>query len=381
MKPLGALIVVLTSTQLIAQSAQAQTLLLNQEEQEAVMLHGPWPPVKQLDPSNRVSGNEAAIKLGKELFGSPTLSSSGELSCASCHQPGKAFTDGRARAIAHTELDRNTQSLWNVSNQRWLSWDGRNDNLWAQSLLPIPRADEMALATGSLEAVLDSETFAGDYSEIFGPPGTHSEEENLVNVGKALAAYIETLNTGETPFDQFRNALADNDPDVAAQYPQAAQRGFQLFSGKGKCTFCHSGPMFSNGEFHDAGVPYFVEATRVDMGRHGGIEALLDSPFTLDGEYTDDPDKEGAWKVNRLRRSHNDFGTFRVPSLREVENTAPYMHNGSLPTLTSVINHYSNIDLERLHADGELILEPLKLSDQETKDLVAFLNSLTAVPQ
>ena len=80
----------------------------------------------------------------------------------------------------------------------------------------------------------------------------------------------------------------------------------------------------------------------------------------------------------RLRRTHNEFGAFRVPSLREVERTAPYMHNGSLPTLQSVIDHYSNIDLERLHADGELILEPLDLNDQETEDLIAFLKSLTA---
>ena len=379
MNLVSVLIVVLFCTQLTATSAHAQSLLLDQSEQEAAMLHGPWPPTKKLDPSNRVSGNEAAIELGKALFGSTALSSSGELSCASCHQPRKAFTDGLARAIAHAELDRNTQSLWNVSNHRWFSWDGRNDNLWAQSLLPIPKADEMALAAGSLEAVLENESFASDYAKIFGPPSSQSEEENLVNVGKALAAYIETLNTGETPFDNFRDALAENDIEAASQYPETAQRGFQIFSGKGKCTFCHSGPLFSNGEFHDAGVPYFVEATRVDMGRHGGIEALLESPFTLDGDYTDDPDKQGAWKVNRLRRTHNDFGTFRVPSLREVEKTAPYMHNGSLPTLKSVVDHYSNIDLERLHADGELILEPLSLNDQETADLLAFLKSLTAI--
>ncbi|MEM9573796.1 MAG: cytochrome c peroxidase [Pseudomonadota bacterium] len=381
MKSIGVLIVVLAGTHLPTASAYAQSLILNQTEQEAAMLHGPWPPAKKTDPSNRVSGNEAAIELGKALFGSTALSSSGELSCASCHQPGNAFTDGLARAIAHAELDRNTQSLWNVSSHRWFSWDGRNDNLWAQSLLPIPRTDEMALAAGNLEAVLTSESFSSDYAKIFGPPSTHSEEENLVNVGKALAAYIETLNTGETPFDNFLRALAENDIEVASQYPEAAQRGFQIFSGKGKCTFCHSGPLFSNGEFHDAGVPYFVEATRVDMGRHGGIEALLESPFTLGGGYTDDVAKQGAWKVNQLRRTHNDFGTFRVPSLREVEKTAPYMHNGSLPTLKSVVDHYSNIDLERLHEDGELILEPLNLTDQETADLVAFLKSLTAVQQ
>lgn len=378
MKPHRLFIGVLFGAQLAVSSALTQTLLLDETEIEAALSHGPWPPVQQTDPSNKVSGNMDAIALGEKLFASPALSAAGDISCASCHQSEKAFTDGLARAMAHTQLDRNTQSLLNVAQHRWFSWDGRSDNRWAQSLLPIPRADEMALDVTKLQTILASEDYAADYVALFGQSETISEEENLANVGKSLAAYIETLETGKTSFDRFRDALAEGDFDAASTYPENAQRGFQLFAGKGKCGFCHTGPLFSNGEFHDAGVPYFIEATRVDTGRFGGIEVLLKSPFTLDGAYNDDPAKAGAWKVNRLRRSHNEFGTFRVPSLREVESTAPYMHNGSLPTLEAVIDHYSNIDLERLHADGELILEPLNLNEQETADLVAFLKSLTA---
>ena len=375
------LIVVLACVQIHASSAFSQTLLLDETEIEAALLHGPWPPAHRRDASNKVSGNNDAIALGEKLFASTALSASGDISCANCHQAENSFTDGLARAVAHTQLDRNTQSLLNVAHQRWFSWDGRSDNLWTQSLLPIIRDDEMALDTSALGAVLTNEAFAPEYETVYGVPSKFSEEENLVNVGKALAAYIETLNTGETPFDQFRNALADGDLQNASSYPENAQRGFQIFAGKGKCGFCHTGPLFSNGEFHDAGVPYFIDATRVDSGRFGGIEALLESPFTLDGSCSDDPERKGAWKSNRLRRTHNEFGTFRVPSLREVQNTAPYMHNGSLATLEAVADHYSNIDLERLHADGELVLEPLRLSQQEKADLVAFLRSLSATPQ
>lgn len=355
----------------------AQTLILSQDEIEAAIRHGPWPPEQKRDPSNRVSGNPSAIVLGEKLFSNKTLSASGNMSCATCHEPERAFTDGLQRAIGHTELDRNTQSLLNVSHHRWFSWDGRSDNLWAQSLLPIPKQSEMALNSDTLSSVLMHDTIRSEYTALFGNPTQVAPEENLVNIGKALAAYIETLDTAKTPFDTFRDALEKGDLRAAAAYPLEAQRGFQIFAGKGNCVFCHTGPMFSNGEFHDAGVPYFVGGDRVDLGRFGGIEALLASPFNLTGKYNDDTSKANAWKVERLRRTHDNFGTFRVPSLREVEHTAPYMHNGSLATLEDVVDHYSNIDLERLHADGELILQPLELNKQETADLVAFLKSLS----
>lgn len=362
-----------------AQAGHAQNLILNQAEIAAALSHGPWPMPEQNDPSNRVSGNAAAIALGKKLFFSEKLSAGDTLSCASCHRPEAGFTDGVAQAMGHTRGDRNTQALYNLKHQRWFGWDGRNDNLWAQSLRPIVRTGEMALQAAELGQVLTGEEFAASYSALFGSALQLSKEQNLVNVGKLLAAYVETLTTGKTHFDNFRDALATGDEIAAATYPEAAQRGFQIFAGKGKCNFCHTGALFSNGEFHDAGVPYFVAADRVDDGRHGGIKALMQSPYTLAGPYSDDPEKTGAWKTRQLIRSHNNFGTFRVPSLRNVGQTAPYMHNGSLATLEDVVHHYSNIDLERLHADGELILQPLRLTKHESADLVSFLLSLTEV--
>ncbi len=236
----------------------------------------------------------------------------------------------------------------------------------------------MALPASALADILTESDLAPSYTAIFGPPRQFSPEENLVNIGKAFAAYQETLTTGRTAFDRFRDALETGDRDAAARYPSAAQRGVALFVGRGNCSICHSGPLFSNGEFHDAGVPYFVEPGRVDNGRHGGIKTLRSSPFTLDGAYTDDPAKSGAWAVRRLAPQHANFGTFRVPGLRNVAKIGPYMHNGSLQTLTDVVRHYSEIDMERLHADGETILSPLQLTEAEIRDLVAFLATLSS---
>ena len=163
----------------------------------------------------------------------------------------------------------------------------------------------------------------------------------LVNLAKALAAFQETIVTQRTAFDDFRDALERDDAAGMARYPQPAQRGLKLFVGKGRCTVCHFGPNFSNGEFDDVGVPYFAEPGRVDSGRHGGIAALRDNPFNLLGPYNDGAD---ATHTRHVETQHRNWGEFRVPSLRNVARTAPYMHNGSLATLADVVRHYSEVD-------------------------------------
>ena len=136
--------------------------------------------------------------------------------------------------------------------------------------------------------------------------------------------------------------------------------------------------MFSNGEFGDTGLNFFVRPGEVDSGRHGGIAALRASPYNLLGRLSDaPPDAAVATKTRHLHAQHRNFGEFKVPSLRNVAITAPYMHDGQIASLEAVVLHYSELNLERLHADGERILEPLHLSDQEAKDLISFLASLT----
>ena len=352
-------------------------LTLSQQAQARLLAHGPWPPELNADPSNRVSGNTAAIEFGKQLFFSTALSADKQTSCTSCHSPQQAFASGPAITAKTHDLDRNTQTLINVRFNRWFGWDGRNDNLWAQSIRPITRTQEMNLPLEAMRKVILNKSFSKQYHRLFGEAKLQSDEHILVNVGKALAAYQETLVSGKTSFDRFRDAVASKDWQAAAMYPKSAQRGFELFSGEGRCVFCHSGALFSNGEFHDVGVPYFISPGIVDSGRHQGIIDLKKSLFTLDGQYTDDPDKSGAWAVRNVARMHANFGIFRTPSLRGVAKTAPYMHNGSIATLEGVVDHYSNIDMERLHVDGEAILRPLGLIKQEVVDLVAFLETLS----
>jgi cytochrome c peroxidase len=158
----------------------------------------------------------------------------------------------------------------------------------------------------------------------------------------------------------------------------AAQRGLKIFIGKGNCSVCHFGPRFTNGEFADTGVPFFVAPGKVDPGRQAGIEKLKQNPFNLLGRFNDDTTGESAVTTTHVQVQHRNFGEFRVPSLRGVAQTAPYMHNGSLATLADVVKFYSELNEERLHADGEKILKPLHLTAQESEDLRAFLESLSA---
>lgn len=165
--------------------------------------------------------------------------------------------------------------------------------------------------------------FAADYEKAFGRPPVQDDEELLVDAGKALAAFQETLVSGRTAFDDFRDALEKNDAAAAALYPMRAQRGLRLFVGKGNCSVCHFGPRFTNGEFADTGVPFFAARGRVDSGRHGGIQKLKASRFNLLGRFNDDRSRSSVAATRHVEAQHRNFGEFRVPGLRNVAATAP----------------------------------------------------------
>ncbi len=357
--------------------AQAQLLDFTAAETRAILRHGPWPAPWSPDPSNRVSGNAAAIALGERLFFEPRLSPSGKVLCATCHAPFRGWQDARARALGLAEVDRNTPSLFNVRHQRWFGWDGAGDSLWAQSIRPILDPREMGGSREHAAALVraDAELACG-YQRAFGAPPPAADAALLAGIGKALAAFQETIVSGRAPFDEFRDALEQGNSAAAARYPAGAQRGLRIFVGRGNCSACHFGPTFSNGEFHDTGVPFFIKGG-VDPGRHAGIGKLQVNSFNLLGAHSDDRSGASAVKTRQVALEHRNFGEFKVPSLRNVAQTAPYMHNGSLATLAEVVRHYSEIGPDRLHADGESLLKPLRLSTEESADLVAFLESLT----
>lgn len=347
-------------------------------EANAILRHGPWPAPWSPDPSNRVSGNAAAIELGERLFFEPRLSPSGKVLCATCHAPFRGWQDARELARGLVEVDRNTPSVLNVRYARWFGWDGAGDSLWAQSIRPILDPREMGGSIGETAALVRGDAgLSCRLEKAFG--AVPAEDDAIVAaLGKALAAFQETLVTGRTRFDDFRDALARGDAAAMRRYPAAARRGLKIFVGKGNCSVCHAGPAFTNGEFHDTGVPFFTAGGGVDPGRHGGIKKLLANEFNLLGRFNDERDGKAAVKTRHVAAEHRNFGEFKVPSLRNVALTAPYMHNGSLATLADVVRHYSELSVDRLHADGEtLLLRPLRLSERESADLVAFLETLT----
>ena len=356
----------------------ANTVIFSESEKATITSHGPWPPKMTPDPSNRVSGNKSAIAFGRELFRSRFLSASRRHSCVTCHKPNRAYTDGPARSTGVLMVDRNTISLANLRLNRWYGWDGGSDNLWAQSIRPILDPREMNATPALIAKRLRNDApFSRGYQAIFkSSPSVDDAGQIIVNLGKALAAYQETIVTPRTAFDEFRDSLAKSDEQETSQYPVAARRGLKIFIGKGKCGLCHLGPNFTNGEFDDAGIPYFKASGGIDKGRFGGIQKLKKSPHTLLDRFNDNPRRASGIATRHVTRSHQSWGQFRVPSLRNVINTAPYMHDGSLPTLTDVVRHYSNLNEERLHLDGRGLLRRLDLTDIEIVDLVAFLETL-----
>jgi cytochrome c peroxidase len=375
---LCALLGALLGAVLALQARAAPALLdFSAEEIARIKSHGPWPMAAERDASNRVDGRPAARDFGRLLFFSPHLSRSGTLACAGCHQPQRAFQDGLA--VAAGGGTRNTPSLLDVAGRRWLGWGGAHDSLWSASLAPLLARSEMAQTAQALAArVRSTPAWAAAYQRSFGHAPGSDDEQVVVDVAKALAAYQATLQSPRTPFDDFRDALARGDRAAAARYPLAAQRGLRLFIGHGRCQLCHAGPAFSNGEFADIGIPFFVSGG-VDSGRHAGLQALLASRYNRLGAFNDAAGSDTrALLTQQLLVEHRHFGEFRVPGLRQLAHSAPYMHDGSLPTLDAVVRHYSELNEERLHADGERILRPLALTAAQAADLEAFLRSLSA---
>jgi len=361
----------------LAAAVETRAVEFDADEIAQILRHGPWPPPFTPDPSNRVSGQPAAAALGRALFFDRRLSPDGALSCASCHGPAHGWAEAKPVSQGRVALHRNASSVLDVRTRRWFGWDGGQDSLWAMSLRPILEPKELAARPEDLSALLRRDAgLAACYAKAFGREAqSQSSDALLVDLAKALAAYQETLVSPRSPFDDFRDALAEGRRDSA--YPIKAQRGLKLFIGRGNCALCHLGPAFSNGEFHDAGVPFFTP-DGADAGRHAGIKHLRESPYTLLGRWNDDPIRADGQQTRLLEPQHRNFGEFRTPSLRNVALSAPYMHNGSKATLRDVVKHYSEIDPERLHADGEAILKPLNLDEGEIDDLVAFLTSLTS---
>jgi cytochrome c peroxidase len=316
----------------MAAGAGAEPVAFTAAEIGALLAHGPWPTPLAADPTNRVSGRREAIALGERLFFDPRLSPSGRFSCGTCHVPERNWTDNRTRGAALAEVDRNTPTLMNLRLARQFGWDGATDALWKQSLRPMLDARELgASARHVAELMRHDEQLSCRYRKTFGAePSPTDDQAIMADVAKALAAMVETFETPPTPFDRFRNALAQGEPITPWVYSEAAQRGAKIFVGKGTCSTCHSGPNFSDGKLHDNGFSKLAAPGRPDAGRDG---------------------------------------TFKVPTLRHLLLTAPYGHHGEVATLADAVRHYSET--------GSREIKPLQLTAAEQSDLVVFLESIS----
>jgi cytochrome c peroxidase len=355
-------------------SADAK-VFFTEAEINTILSHGPWPLRQPKDPSNRASGNPEAADFGMRLFFDQRLSGTGEISCARCHVADHSWTDSLRRGSGMAEVERNTPTLMNLHAQRWFGWDGSADSLWSQNLRPIVDKRELGATPRHVaRLVREDQQFSCRYGKTFGTaPSPTNDESVFVDVGKALAAFVETLVSGHTPFDRFRDALARGQKLAPGEYSEPAQRGLKIFIGKGGCTGCHSGPNFTGGEFFNTGLTN----GKNDAGRFAAIRQVASSRFNLMGPYNDDRTGASAEHTRRVALEKPDYGAVKVPTLRNLVLTGPYGRDGSIDTLADVVRHYSGIDPVRLRAKDGAPAQPLNLTQREQADLVVFLESLS----
>jgi cytochrome c peroxidase len=353
-------------------------ITFSEAEIKQILSHGPWPMPRMTDPTNRVSGNLEAIELGTRLFFDERLSSSGQVACASCHVPERNWTDNLRRGVGMTEVDRNTPTLMNLRVSPWYGWDGGADSQWSQSLRPILDKRELAATPAHVaKLVRNDQQLSCRYNKAFGTPPPANDEAVFVAVGKALASFQETLVSGRTPFDRFRDSVAKGEPPSNWNFSEPALRGLKIFLGKGACTECHSGPNFTAGEFFNTGLSRYEPKGKPDPGRLEGVRQVLDSRFNLLSEYNDDKSGASAERTRKVAMQKPEPGEFKVPSLRNLVLTAPYGRDGRVDTLAEVIRHYADIDPARIRAKDGKPAQPLNLTQREQTDLLVFLETLS----
>ena len=287
-------------------------------------------PVPEHNPLTRQK-----IALGRKLFFDRRLSRDRSISCATCHDPERAFTDGRALSVGVFGR-KGTRSVPTLINRAYGAshfWDGRTSSLEEQVLKPIQDPKELDMTIEEVVARLKKDD---EYEKLF--QGAFGRAICGEDLAKALASYVRTILSGGAPLDRYylgseRAALSNE-----------ARNGLRLFRGKANCTACHVGPNFTDERFHNTGVAW-RDGTLLDPGR-----------LVVTGKLA-------------------DRGAFKTPTLREIAKTAPYMHDGRLATLEDVLEFYNRGGNRNPYLDPEL--RPLNLTTEEQKALLEFLRSLS----
>ena len=271
-------------------------------------------------------------RLGKMLFFDPRLSGSDYISCGNCHNPSFAWGDGLPKGIGHgmTRLGRRTPTILNAAWNELQMWDGRFETLEEQVLGPIETGAEM---NQPMEALIGELKAIPGYRALF---SVAFPEEGITEetIAKAIATYERTVVSGIAPFDRW---IAGDEDAISEE----AKHGFDLFNGKANCVACHSGWNFTDGSFQDIGLP------DADIGRGKQFP-----------------------QVPILQHA------FKTPTLRNVVERGPYMHDGSLPDLAAVMRHYNDGFVQRPSLSEDIHL--LSLTPEEEKALVTFMHTLSS---
>ena len=351
------------------------------------------------DPSNRVADDPRAAALGKALFSDKGLSANGQVACATCHEAGKGFQDGLPLGRGFGTTARRTMPISGTARLPFLFWDGRKDSQWSQALGPLESPVEHGTDRVAVVRRLAAH-YRDDYERLFGPlpplDGLPSHaapiadtrlsaawqqipaarrtaiDRAFANAGKAIAAFERTIEPRPSRFDRFADAIGKGEqPDGILD--EAEMRGLKLFIGKANCATCHNGPLFTDGHFHNTGVPS-PAGQAPDPGRAAAVTTVRNDPFNCLGPYSDAAAGQCAELEFMADADADMVRAFKPPSLRDVAGRAPYMHAGQLADLDAVIDHY---DRAPLAPEGHSELKPLHLDAREKRDLQRFLATLS----
>ena len=373
-------------------------------DEELETLQGLWIGNLQplpADPSNKYADDPAAASLGQALFFDTRFSSNGQIACATCHSPEKMFQDGTALAHGVGTTSRRTMTIIGTAYSPWLFWDGRKDSQWSQALGPLENPVEHG-GDRTFYAHLIDQYYRSEYEAIFGPmpdvsqlpanagpvaggkaqeawDAMSAEDREAVNriyanLGKAIAAYERKILPGESRFDSYVKAVNAGDFEQAESLlTEQEVAGLRLFIGAANCTQCHNGPLFTNNDFHNTGVPAVSDLPE-DIGRALGVQQVLEDEFNCLGPYSDATETDCAELKYMNTDSHDLERQFRPPSLRNVVGRGPYMHAGQLATLEDVLDHYNRAPASPA---GHSELQPLDLTPEEIAQIIAFLDTLS----
>ncbi|NOK59959.1 MAG: cytochrome-c peroxidase [Chloroflexi bacterium AL-W] len=371
-------------------------------DSEVTLLRSLWigelapPPA---DPSNAVVDDPRAVAFGEELFFDESLSVDGSVSCATCHDPDQSFTDGLAFSEGVGVTGRSAPTVIGTAYSDWFFWDGRKDSMWSQALGPLESPVEHGGARTFYVRIIDQE-YRVQYEELFGELPDFSDQERFpdnaapledpassaawaamteedrdsvnrvfANMGKAISAYQRQIEFGPSRFDQYVEAVVNNDNAAmrAALTPEE-EAGLRVFIGDGKCMTCHLGPLMTDNRFYNLDVPS-VEGQDPDRGRAVGIQQVAEDEFNCLGRYSDAA-PEDCEHLEALDFDDPDIeNAMRTVTIRNIAETAPYMHAGQLQTLEEVVEHYNVWEEPGREID---------LTEEQKAQLVAFLRSLSS---